>query len=55
MNRLWDQKLADRAAAIDQALKLGGRIIEPGRSAAGFQVPPVEPPRPPEPNESSEM
>lgn len=28
--------MADKAAAIDQATKLGGRVIEPPRRTAGF-------------------
>lgn len=37
--RLWDQRMADRATAIDQATKLGGVVIKPEKPPTGFAAP----------------
>lgn len=37
---VYDQRLANQAAAIDQCLKLGGVVIEPGKPTTGFAPPP---------------
>lgn len=41
--RLWDQGMADRAAAIDQAKKLGGIVLKPEKAPMGFTAPPASP------------
>jgi hypothetical protein len=45
MARLWDTNMADKAAAIDQATKLGGVVVHPPKSTGFGQERPQPPHR----------
>jgi hypothetical protein len=44
MARLWDTNMADKAAAIDQAIKLGGVVVHPPKNTGFGQERRPEPP-----------